>query len=675
MAAALVDWKCPRCRDICNCSNCMKKRGCRPTGILSHTAKANGFSSVSEMLDLRDSGTEKHESASTKKWAATNEASGVVLENKHRKENGVDSRSDSKLKPKPLKFGGDVEKNEKFMTKNERKIDGTVKNPEKTVKDTDASSKESIALDKQPPVAPRRRCIKENGSDSIMESKTQANPLEINGNERKPKNPNIKKVRKAEVLDNSLEDNRSTAKKHWISEEVSKKKEKSYKRVNGGGRLIRVNSEVPVLNKISRGCLIKREDDETEVPGKVNVKNVTNGEAKCKPVNEFHHYNKNPMEVQGKSSIVEIQLPQGIELTNVANVGITAEDIGHALQFLEFCEAFGQVFGLKKGHPDLFLQEIACGQSSCRKHNPSVVQFHIKLLSMIQEDSGKECTSLKTRGRNSWVESLCKCISESQYALKELLVDGVDVASDGYEKLNSSKKLKLLNFLCDEALGTVELRSWIDERNSEFVEEEKKAKEKAFAEKEKEKNKRKKLQDEVARAILNKNGAPLSISEHEALVANIKAEVAQTLAGTLEATDIVMKTSVCELYWLETIPLAGWDSGRFVRHSGDPLVAPFGAGQSSNVSYVLDIPREIILWCWELAEIQRSDAVRSEPMLLDANGQKFWQLRGTSGKMGILLQDVGNGDLITCEERWFAFDVEEKATVEKYISSFRMLKK
>ncbi|KAI5684261.1 hypothetical protein M9H77_05489 [Catharanthus roseus] len=50
--ADLPDWNCPKCRGICNCSFCMKKRGCQPTGMLVHTAKAKGFSSVSEMLQV-----------------------------------------------------------------------------------------------------------------------------------------------------------------------------------------------------------------------------------------------------------------------------------------------------------------------------------------------------------------------------------------------------------------------------------------------------------------------------------------------------------------------------------------------------------------------------------------------------------------------------------------------
>ncbi|KAF9619417.1 hypothetical protein IFM89_006992 [Coptis chinensis] len=44
----LNEWKCPKCRDICNCSCCMKKKGQKPTRILVHTAKATGFSSVSD---------------------------------------------------------------------------------------------------------------------------------------------------------------------------------------------------------------------------------------------------------------------------------------------------------------------------------------------------------------------------------------------------------------------------------------------------------------------------------------------------------------------------------------------------------------------------------------------------------------------------------------------------
>ncbi|XP_047319109.1 cell division cycle-associated 7-like protein [Impatiens glandulifera] len=53
--SVVEDWFCPKCRDNCNCSFCMKKRGHKPTGILVHTSKSIGFSSVSEMLLARGS--------------------------------------------------------------------------------------------------------------------------------------------------------------------------------------------------------------------------------------------------------------------------------------------------------------------------------------------------------------------------------------------------------------------------------------------------------------------------------------------------------------------------------------------------------------------------------------------------------------------------------------------
>ncbi|KAG7670748.1 hypothetical protein Ndes2526A_g01480 [Nannochloris sp. 'desiccata'] len=47
---ALPDWSCPRCRKLCNCSNCRKKAGLEATGILAKVAKTAGFGSVSELL-------------------------------------------------------------------------------------------------------------------------------------------------------------------------------------------------------------------------------------------------------------------------------------------------------------------------------------------------------------------------------------------------------------------------------------------------------------------------------------------------------------------------------------------------------------------------------------------------------------------------------------------------
>ena len=43
-------WVCPPCRGICNCSFCLARKGRRPTGILIHVARDNGFDSVHSYL-------------------------------------------------------------------------------------------------------------------------------------------------------------------------------------------------------------------------------------------------------------------------------------------------------------------------------------------------------------------------------------------------------------------------------------------------------------------------------------------------------------------------------------------------------------------------------------------------------------------------------------------------
>ncbi|KAL4424642.1 hypothetical protein ABPG77_002260 [Micractinium sp. CCAP 211/92] len=45
------DWRCPRCRGECNCSNCRKKKGMEATGQLANIAKKAGFGSVRDLLE------------------------------------------------------------------------------------------------------------------------------------------------------------------------------------------------------------------------------------------------------------------------------------------------------------------------------------------------------------------------------------------------------------------------------------------------------------------------------------------------------------------------------------------------------------------------------------------------------------------------------------------------
>lgn len=67
-----VDW-------MGNCTF-RKQRGCRPTGLLLPTAKANGFSSVSDMLHLKEiRKAEKDEGASSMKRKASNEVRSISV--------------------------------------------------------------------------------------------------------------------------------------------------------------------------------------------------------------------------------------------------------------------------------------------------------------------------------------------------------------------------------------------------------------------------------------------------------------------------------------------------------------------------------------------------------------------------------------------------------------------
>ncbi|KAK9271520.1 hypothetical protein L1049_001880 [Liquidambar formosana] len=67
---------------------------------------------------------------------------------------------------------------------------------------------------------------------------------------------------------------------------------------------------------------------------------------------------------------------------------------------------------------------------------------------------------------------------------------------------------------------------------------------------------------------------------------------------------------------------------------------------------------------------QRSDAVRTEPILLDVNGHAYWRLKGYSDE-DILLQEMGAWDTVALHEKWCYYDAEQENSIEKYISSRR----
>ncbi|GAB2303362.1 hypothetical protein Dimus_037353 [Dionaea muscipula] len=120
---ALVDWHCPKCRGICNCSFCMKKRGCEPTGILVRTAKATGFSSVSQMLESQGPDTmplvndAKRNLVSPKKIINPDECQAVVSPSKQEKENAFGRASGASSGSKVLRASPAEKKYKKVKDK------------------------------------------------------------------------------------------------------------------------------------------------------------------------------------------------------------------------------------------------------------------------------------------------------------------------------------------------------------------------------------------------------------------------------------------------------------------------------------------------------------------------------------------------------------------------------
>nr|KJB52965.1 hypothetical protein B456_008G285600 [Gossypium raimondii] len=376
-------------------------------------------------------------------------------------------------------------------------------------------------------------------------------------------------------------------------QKISPKKLKTSMEVSNKGEVI--NDMITAIQLIDMKVPMKCDHGEDE------VLNNADPVVRNKPICRSPNLKKKNVKAKNEASDAEIVLPQGTSLNHIDGIDLPVKDVGHALQFLEFCEVFGEVLNMKKGQSQLLLKELFTGKSK-RKHklrHPSIVQFHILLLSMMQKDLGKEYPCLnKNLSEKSWVQVLGEYINDSQYPLKQPLLDCLDVGGgDKYERLNSSKKLKVLNFLCDEALSTTEFRSWIDKQNLKFVERQKKAKEKLLSQREKERNlekeMKKKLQDEIAKAILMRNGAPLSISENEELLSRIKSEVAQTLevARTLASTLEVSETVVDE--------------------EDEPL-----------------------------------NPVRSEPIFWDGDGHRFWKLRSYSSETDVLLQVSTNVQIL-----------------------------
>ncbi|KAH7658403.1 Zinc-finger domain of monoamine-oxidase A repressor R1 domain-containing protein [Dioscorea alata] len=304
-----------------------------------------------------------------------------------------------------------------------------------------------------------------------------------------------------------------------------------------------------------------------------------------------------------------VLLPRGTPLTMVAGVKLPPDDVGPALQFLEFCNAFSEVLGIKKGQPEIVLRELTRTNSKSLKVHPSVVGLHIKLLSLIQKDLG-EGSLLKSKiSASSWLKALTKCINE-QCHFKGLSSECFDKEALKYDTLDASQKLIILNLLCDQTLETADLRSWIDEENIKFHEKEKESEAKAPIPKMKDLNQ--KMNAKVAKVMLClKERSLVSISEHDNVISETESKTKRLHS---EVTENILNKKK-----------------------------------------------------------QRIDAVRTEPILLEGNGEVYWRLGGC-GNSRIMLQEIRSWDLLTNRDMWFVYDNDSEQIIQKYITSLLRMK-
>ncbi|XP_020251941.1 uncharacterized protein LOC109829198 isoform X2 [Asparagus officinalis] len=352
------NWVCPKCRGVCNCSFCMKRKGFQPTGILTHVAKSNGFNSVHELLD---------------------------------------NKGAKKLEPQS------IESKASFYNK--------------------GSSSSKRSLDKE-----------------------------------------------SQSLENEAGSN-----------------------------------EEGLAKRLKLG---------------------TSGISK-------EHGNQNHGNA-GSNPLEDIILPQGSPLTEVAGTELPAQDVGAALQFLEFCNAFSEVLDIREGQPECVLRDLTRGCLERHGVYSAHVEFTIKLLSLIRVDMKKD--------GDAWLQALKRCIEESKCTLEGLPLDLLDNGSDGYDNLKPSIKLKILNFLCDEVLYTGELRSWIDKAAVNFDEGRKENKKKLLAAKKKEKVLKQQVKDETAEAmLLAREGTPHSLPEFDGFLSQLRADADEVHAEVLAYVELISK--------------------------------------------------------------------------------------------------------------------------------------
>ncbi|KAJ4875774.1 Zinc-finger domain of monoamine-oxidase A repressor R1 protein [Raphanus sativus] len=304
----------------------------------------------------------------------------------------------------------------------------------------------------------------------------------------------------------------------------------------------------------------------------------------------------------------EVKLPQGIQSITVSNVDLDPDNAGSVLQFLEFCLTFREALGLRDGQAQLVVHEVLSGRSTGSQEYSTLTQTIIQLLTLILVDRGDISVGIGATD-DRWFTILGECLAESEVKLDDFPPQMFQKGISEYAEMDSFQKLKLLNFVCDEALGTSVMRNFIENyENPKYVEKKKKAEETLNAAEAKEKQLYQKIKDDFAKTEADNNGVALTIEQRVAIISQMSDET--------EEVHFEMKKA------LEMQP----------------------KGQEYN------------------------DALRTNPVELDDNGLILWNLKSYNEEPTILLQDLGSCSNICPHEKWYSFSSQQKPQVEKYIT-------
>eukprot|EP01018_Ginkgo_biloba_P026437 Gb_14005 [translate_table: standard] len=707
-AVKSAEWKCPRCRGSCNCSICMKKQGRAPTGILVHAAKATGFASVADLLRCDDStlvGALNGDAVNSlmdslrsgnldvkdlvkklrpvKSSMNSKEANGNCLVQEGGSPAVVSPSKTSKLKKSLDKSSASSEYSHSESKASEleratmnskitRNINAKDVNPVLDVNDQTVGTKKNS----------KRKSKVKVESDLPNEGLCKGKIDVDIGKHREKKScgPPFFSIAKSPIVKIkgiALHKSEDFKDFHGVctdAEPLQRQKVTKLKQELEQAHPFETCSNEGKVKPIESGQVTKasakqakKRKSESTIASADNDAIKGNEQQSIIPNGSITGVTKEHARRRKKSKQIleteEIVLPQGEPMTFVAGIEFPADDVGSALQFLEFCSAFEQastlyfsylcsqhylwliklqkgltlVLELNKGQPEAILRELMRGRIGRRGLYSSVVQFHVKLLSLIGEDNGKQCTiSLSGSGENSWLQVLkrlvmkitsCSTKEDSLSSLGEqqklrlevsqldnLTVSTLKGGPEGYDKLDPSRKLRLLNILCDESLSTDRLRNWVESARTKFNELKKEYQEEVMAAKEKVKEAKQKMKDEVARILLSaKDGAMLTIDEHEQLVLKVKHETEKACAAEVDLLEAASRMKK-----------------------------------------------------------QRWDAVRTEPIVWDKSGQAYWRLKGGSDRSVVLVQGISNWEPLVGQEQWSVYTEEEENVLARYISTLRL---